>query len=246
MSKVLRAIAIDDEQDSLDILLDHLSKIPEIRLLETYTDPSAGIDGIVNYKPDLLFLDIQMPGIDGFEVVSKIRSFDIHPTIIFITGFDKFALKAIKHAAFDYLIKPVDAIELQETIDKLKTANQVDISGQLDKLLNHINTNVKLKFNTRTGFIIIDTSEIIYCLADRNYSEIFLSDGRKEVVTCNLKNLYTQLEKESFFRAHRSLLINLNFLVKVDRTKRKLTLKNQSEHFEFTIPSKQLQQLKIL
>ncbi|OQX75190.1 MAG: hypothetical protein B6D64_12115 [Bacteroidetes bacterium 4484_276] len=244
MSAKFKAIVIDDEKESTDLLLDLLIDFPEIEILKTYKYPVEGIKGIIHFKPDLLFLDIQMPEKDGFDVLREIRKYDINPIVIFITGYDKFALQAIKHAAFDYLVKPVDPAELKATIEKLKTNNNDDLANQVSKLINHLNSNVKLKFNTPTGFIIIDSSEIIYCLADRNYSEIHLSDGRKEVITCNLKKLFKTLPKNNFFRASRSLVINLNYIVKVERTKRKITLKCQNGFFEFLVPYEQIQMLE--
>ena len=244
MSDNFRVVIIDDEEESIDLLKDLLSEYPEIHILESYSAPEDGKKGVLRYKPDVLFLDIQMPGKSGFDVLKEIQDFNLNPIVIFITGYDKFALQAIKFAAFDYLLKPVDPSELKITIQKLKIQGKGDLTIQVSKLLDHLNSNVKLKFNTRTGFIIIDTSDIIYCQADRNYSEVYLTDGRKEVITCNLKKLYKELPQKVFFRATRSLAFNLNYLTKVERTKRKVTLKYQDEYFEFSVPYEQIQMLE--
>lgn len=244
MSNKFKAIIIDDEKESIDLLLDILKDSPEIEILKTYQDPQEGIKGIIHYKPDLLFLDIQMPEKDGFDVLREIHEFNLNPTVIFITGYDKFAVQAIKHAAFDYLVKPVDPAELKTTIEKLKTNKKEDLTNQVSKLLHHLNSNVKLKFNTPTGFIIIDSSEIIYCQADRNYSELYLSGGRKEVITINLKKLFKDLPKDNFFRASRSLIINMNYITKVERTKQIVSIKYQNSIIDFSLPHKQIQALE--
>jgi two-component system LytT family response regulator len=246
MSDNFRAIIIDDEKESIDLLLDLLKDCPEIIILDSFQDPEEGIKGILSYKPDVLFLDIQMPGKDGFDVLREIHDYNLNPVVIFITGYDQFAIKAIKFAAFDYLLKPVDPEELKNTIEKLKNQKKDNLENQVKKLLNHINSNVKLKFNTRTGFIIIDPSDIIYCLADRNYSEIYLFDGRKEVITCNLKKLSKVLPHDNFHRVSRSLIINTQFLTKVERTNRKITLKNNDQMISFSIPSDQIKNLEKL
>ena len=233
----LTAIIIDDENESIDLLKDILSPFAQLTIVATYTDPVEGISGILKYMPDVLFLDIQMPGKNGFDVVKEIHNQNVFPKVIFTTAFDQFAIKAIKVAAFDYLLKPVDPAELEKTIGKLGEPVQNDLSGQFKKLIKHLNNNRRLKFNTRTGFVLINSTDIIYCLADRNYSEIYLTDGRKEVVTFNLKKLYAQLPDETFFRASRSLIVNLDHLIKVERTKRKLYLKYQDKILNFVVSS---------
>jgi len=239
-----RAIVIDDEKESTDLLMDLLKDYSEIEILKTYQNPVEGIKGIIHYKPDLLFLDIQMPEKDGFDVLSEIREYDLYPIVIFITGYDKFALQAIKHAAFDYLVKPVDPVELKATIKKLNSQKTNDLTNKVSKLLHHLNSNIKLKFNTPSGFIIIDSSEIIYCQADRNYSEIYLSDGRKEVITNNLKKLSKNLPKDNFFRASRSLIINMSYITKVERTLQKISIKYQNGIIDFSLPHKQIKALE--
>ncbi|MCD4696605.1 MAG: LytTR family DNA-binding domain-containing protein [Bacteroidales bacterium] len=242
--KKLTAIIIDDEKESTDLLLDLLTDFPEINILKSYQFPEEGIKGIIKHKPDILFLDIQMPEKDGFDVLKEIREYNLNPSVVFITGYDKFAIQAVKHAAFDYLLKPVDPEELKTTIEKLKNQKQDGLSNQVSKLLTHLNSNVKLKFNTRTGFIIIDSSEIVYCLADRNYSEIYLADGRKEVITCNLKKLLKNLPMDIFFRASRSLIINVNYITKAERSKGIITIKYQDNQIEFSLPRTQIQALE--
>lgn len=242
----MTSIILDDEQDSIKLLLDLLKNHPEIKVLDTYTKPDDGIQGILNYRPDIVFLDIQMPEKDGFEVLEQIREHQLNPTVIFITGYDKFAIRAIKEAAFDYILKPVDPEEFSTTLHKLKTTQKGDLSQQVGKLLDHLQGNTRLKFNTRSGFILIDSSEIVYCLADRNYSEIYLADGKKEVLSMNLKKLLHLLPKEQFYRISRSVILNSFYVFKIDRTSRTIIVKFQSEYKRIKVAKKSFQDLDSL
>jgi len=125
--KNLTAILVDDEPEAIKYLSDLLGEHPEIRLLGHFTDPQKAIPEIIKSKPNILFLDVQMPIITGFDVVKAVRSDDYLPHIIFTTGFGKFAIRAIKYAAFDYLLKPINPFELENAIlkiNKLKKHNE--------------------------------------------------------------------------------------------------------------------------
>ena len=117
----LTAIVVDDEQEAVDYLCDLLGDYNEIQLLDCFTDSQKAIIEINNLMPDILFLDVQMPVKTGFDVVKSIRNNEYEPHIIFTTGFEKYAIRAIKYAAFDYLLKPINAYELENALQKIIT-----------------------------------------------------------------------------------------------------------------------------
>ena len=198
----------------------------------------------MNHNIDVLFLDIQMPVIDGFEVVEILRKHNQHPLIIFTTVFEEYAIKAIRYAAFDYLLKPVSVDDLNEAISRLKNSQAVHNGSKIELLLAKLNQNKKLRFYTRTGFIVINSNDIIYCEADRNYTKIHLPHDHTEVVSMNLKSLNDILTMNNFFRAGRSLIINTDYLILLDRKKKICTLKYNEEIYTISLPSEAMKLFK--
>jgi len=224
------AIVVDDEQKAVDYLCDLLGDFKEIQLLDCFTDSQKAIIEINNLKPDILFLDVQMPEKTGFDVVKSIRSSEYEPHIIFTTGFEKYAIRAIKYAAFDYLLKPINAYELKNTIQKISNLkDQNSKPQQFDRLFDKITSAQPLKFNTGTGFILIHPDELIYLEASRNYCELYLLNNRKELITINMNQACKLLPEEQFFRISRFNIINLNFLRKVERKNHQCTMMADGE-----------------
>lgn len=240
----ITAIIVDDEQESQDILADALNDFPEIEIIATAMNADKAVDLILRHRPDLIFLDIQMPEKDGFYVVEDLKEYKYSPTIIFITAYNKYSIKAIKHTAFDYLLKPVNPTELAETIARFKEQGSgLNTEERIEKLLQEIKKNQKIRFNTRTGFILLNTADIIYCESDRNYSTIYLGNEKKEVVTCNLGALQKVLPADNFFRISRFVIVNLEYLVSVDRSKHTCKIVKDDEVFSFNISNKQIKNI---
>lgn len=219
----LTAIVVDDEQEAVDYLCDLLGDYNEIQLLDCFTDSQKAIIEINNLMPDILFLDVQMPVKTGFDVVKSIRNNEYEPHIIFTTGFEKYAIRAIKYAAFDYLLKPINAYELENALQKISNLKNQK-PQQFDRLFDKIKSSQPLKFNTCTGFIVIHPDELIYLEASRNCCYIYLLNNQKELITDNMKQVARLLPEGQFFKISRSNIINLNFLKKVERKKHECTL----------------------
>ncbi len=238
------AIIVDDERNAINYLLNLLVIHQEISVLESFISPELAIEQIRILKPDILFLDVQMPVKTGFDIVKEVRTDDYQPNIIFTTGFEKFAIRAIKYAAFDYLLKPINEFELSQTLEKIKE-NQSDSSeNKIELLFNKLSQSKKLKFNTSTGFIILNTDEIIYCEASRNYCEIYLEGGRREVVTMNMNQVGKLLPDPHYHRISRFNIININYLDRVERKDHKCLLKSNGDCFSLKISSSGLKELE--
>lgn len=224
----LTLIIIDDERNcigALEILMQRL--FPEIQIVATCENGQEGITAIEKYKPDFILLDISMPGMNGFEMLSKIENPGFK--IIFTTAYDQYAIKAFKVSAIDYLLKPIDHVELKVAIDKMKDElagrdNKVTpqfIKSQFDLFLENINARVNalpnIAFPTMEGMQMIKAENINYVEADGNYSRCHFLDQSNLLVTKSLKQIDEQLEKYSFIRVHRSYLLNLNHLDKYFR-----------------------------
>ncbi len=241
----LTAILVDDEPEAIKYLCDLLKEHPEIMLLNYFTNPQEAITEINKTKPDILFLDVQMPVSTGFDVVKAVRTDNYLPHIIFTTGFEKFAIRAIKYAAFDYLLKPINPFELENAIQKInKLKEQSTKSQQFDRLFDSVRDNQPLKFNTGTGFIVIHPSEIIYLEANRNYCKINLINNHSELVTTNMNQIHHMLSAKWFYRVSRSNIINVNFLQKVNRSKKVCCLEADGETIIISIPSGNIKELE--
>jgi two-component system, LytTR family, response regulator len=241
----LRTILVDDEPTAIANLKDLLKAHPEIRVIETISDASIAVDSILDKKPDLLFLDIQMPGKTGFEIAKELLEAGDPPAIIFATGFDQFAIEAIRHAAFDFLVKPVNPEELKQAIGRLQqTPPEPSQVEQLTRLIERTLSTHKIKISNTGGFSLISPIDIIYIQADWNYSELFFGQEKSELATMNIGSLEESLPKSDFFRISRSLIINVTYLTKVSRKKREATLIKDGLEYKFPIPLLNIRKLE--
>ena len=241
----LRTILVDDEPTAITNLEALLKAHPEIMVIETISDASMAVDSILAQMPDLLFLDIQMPGKTGFEIAHELHEAGVPPAIIFSTGFDKFAIEAIRHAAFDFLVKPVNPVELKQAIDRLRQTPSKPVQmEQFARLIERTLSRPKIKISTTGGFSLISPADIVYIQADWNYSELFFSNGKSELATMNIGSLEESLPKNIFFRISRSLIINVTYLTKVSRKKREATLVKEEKEYKFPIPLLNIRRLE--
>lgn len=214
---ILRAIIIDDEQkgiNTLKILID--KHIQEIKVVADFTKASDGIIAIENYKPEIVFLDINMPEMTGFELLEKLnwRGFNL----VFTTAHQEHALKALKINAIDYLLKPIDYKELQFAIVKIKqqiAENKVEQNQfDYDKLISTVNQyqRKKIIINSKTGIESIDLPDIICLESNSNYTQISLNNERNILTSKTLKEFDSQLciGENNFMRVHNSFVINLH------------------------------------
>ncbi len=239
----ISVVIIDDEEHCIDLLKKYLDEDIRFEIKKTISDSTKSIKQIINIKPDLLFLDIEMPGMSGFEILQALNQTSIRPFVIFITSFDKYTIDAIRASAFDYLLKPIDKAELSFSIERfLAKFYQQEVETNYSSLLNYTSQK-KIRFNTTGGFIMIDPMEIIYIQADWNYSEIHLINKNQELVTLNIGTIENLLPK-GFARINRSVIINLNYLEKVHRGKHLCLLKKDDESYSFKIPLRRIRDLE--
>ena len=245
MEPILRTIIIDDEEKAILNLVGLLKSFPQIKVVAQETGSANALETIDNYKPDLIFLDIHMPGKSGFEIAGELYRQGCKPEIIFVTAFDKYAIEAIRHAAFDYLLKPVKQEELATAIDRLLVKQlQQDREQQIKRLFEHSSNKGKLKISTTGGFTLIIPADILYINADWNYAEIFYESEKNELVTMNIGSLEELLPPMDFFRINRSTIINVAYLVKVSRKHRTAYLAKDGKEYTFKIPLLNIRKLE--
>ncbi|HZH01309.1 MAG TPA: LytTR family DNA-binding domain-containing protein [Flavisolibacter sp.] len=218
---MINAILVDDELhclETLAILLEEYA--PDVKILEQCSSPSTGLQAIRKHKPDLVFLDIAMPGMNGFEMLEQFS--EISFSIIFTTSYDQYAVKAIRFSALDYLLKPIDPKELASAVRKVQLQRKSDKAEQFEMLLSQINRKDhqfnKVAVPTVEGFELVPATEVVRCEANDNYTHLFLKNKITVTACRTLKEMEEQLQDfPSFIRVHHSHLVNLNEVVKYVR-----------------------------
>ncbi len=211
----MKAIIIDDEAHCRNVIERVLEKhCPQIHILASCCDGLEGLKAIVRHQPDLVFLDIEMPRMNGFQMLEALGNDDLNFALIFTTAYDKFAVKAFKFSAFDYLLKPIDNEELVATIQKLE--RRVTPSVHLQELKNNLQAQTpfnKLTIATTKGIRFVEIKDIITIEADGNYSTIHLLNGDAIVASKTLGYFHELLaEHKQFFRTHKQFIINLSHI----------------------------------
>lgn len=218
----MTCILIDDEKESNKLLSIMITRYcPSLHIMGIYEDPIKACDAIHDLKPDLVFLDIEMPELDGFGVLEKCR--DIPFETIFITAHTQFAIKAFRFSAIDYLLKPIDVDDLIDAIKKADNQkNAHDILQQRDIFINYLSkskpSREKIALPTQDGLTFVKVKTIIYCESSGNYTNIYVEDSIKPLFfTKSLKEIEEILIENMFYRVHNSFLINLKQINRYSR-----------------------------
>lgn len=206
---MIRTILIDDEQDAIQILKTMLNDFcPDVKVVAYTHEPDEGVLLINRYKPDLVFLDINMPVLNGFDVLDQLNFRDFK--LIFVTAFETYALKAIKYSAFDYLLKPIDLEELCDTVKRFKNSHKQQLNDLSLKTLKENLAGVnstRIIINSSKETTLVQVSDIVRCEASGNYTCIFLHDGNSIICSKPLKHYENLLASHGFIRVHRSHLV---------------------------------------
>jgi two-component system LytT family response regulator len=218
--QVLKAILVDDELNSLQNLQFKIQEYcPTIKVVAQTQNPEEAIRLIQQYKPDVIFLDIEMPRMSGFKMLEQIPEVDFE--IIFITAYNHYAINAIRISAFDYLVKPVAIEELQKTVERLRnfTVKKTRERAELLKknLANPKSQEDHIAIPANDGLEFIQIKQIIRIESSSNYSKLVLLNSRQLLVTRQLKDFEELLQDYRFYRVHHSHLVNLNFIAKYVR-----------------------------
>lgn len=212
----MTAIIVDDEKHCREVL-DHLLTryCSDVHLLDICANGTDALRALELHTPDLLFLDIEMPEMNGFELLEKCRHRDFE--IIFTTAYNEYAIKAIKHSALDYLLKPIDRDELISAVERARQHKSEKAHERIDDLL-HILQNKKparrFAAATMEGLIMVNADDIVYCESDSAYCKLVFRDGKSLLLSRTLKDVEETLLSEQFYRIHHSYLVNLNYVQK--------------------------------
>ncbi len=211
---MIKAVIVDDEQlaiESLQWEIENFSQ--DIKVVETFTNPKEAISGINYLKPDLVFLDIEMPEIDGFQLLQLLdyKNFDL----IITTAYNQYAIQAFKANAIDYLLKPVDPDDLIQAVEKVKNRSgsnfaTKNIETVLNKLVkNNFDRQKKIPLPLNHKIILVEPDNILYCKSDGSYTTVYMCNGEDHLVSKNIKYIEDLLPLSHFIRIHKSYIVNL-------------------------------------
>jgi two-component system, LytTR family, response regulator len=217
---MIKAIIVDDERRCCETLATMLKRYcPQIEVAGIFHSGVTALPAIKSVPPQILFLDIEMPQMNGFELLEQLP--EINFELIFTTSYDQYAIKAFHFSALDYLLKPIDREELQKAVQKVMQRQSHPLPQQIDillKKLHHPATAIhKIALPTMEGLLMIRVDSIISCEAETNYTIFFLKSHQKIVVSRILKEIEEMLDDHSFARVHNSYIVNLNEIEKYVR-----------------------------
>ncbi|KRT13042.1 two-component system response regulator [Pedobacter ginsenosidimutans] len=208
---MLKAVILDDEIRGSKLLGHKLESFEdELQVVGVFNEPAKALAAITQLSPDVLFLDVEMPGMNGFQFLERLGTFNFE--VIFTTAYDSYTLEALRLSAVDYLLKPIDEEELKTAIVRLRK-RVIEKSNYRSSKKEKVNSN-RLALTTAEGVYIVDKTNIIRVEAMSNYSVFILADNKKIVVSKTLKEFEAILDDEFFTRINRSVIINLSYVVK--------------------------------
>lgn len=216
----MTAVLIDDEKNALEVLQLQLNRFcVDVNIVAAANGGIKGIEAIKKYKPDLVFLDIEMPHKNGFDVLNETKEYNYK--VVFTTAYDQFAIKAFKFSAIDYLLKPIDITELQQAVEKAKQSSNSSLDEKMKLFFQQYqpqNNKELIALPVGDAMQFFKQDDIIRCESDSNYTYIFLTSGKKILLAKTLKEIEEALSGLSFFRIHQSHLVNMNHVSKFSKS----------------------------
>ncbi|CCH56467.1 putative response regulatory protein VC_0693 [Fibrisoma limi BUZ 3] len=218
----MRALIIDDEPDNVRLLALQLNRhCPQVELVGQFTDSTEGLRAIQTLRPGLVFLDIEMPIMNGFQLLERVGDINFH--IVFVTAYDQYAVRAFRFSALDYLLKPIDTVDLIATVRRAETTARIN-PQQLELMRQYYPTGTaginppargRIALPHASGMVFVDTKQIVYCEADSNYTRFHLEGGQQYVVAKTLGDVQEVFESRDFLRVHRQYMVNLEHIQKL-------------------------------
>lgn len=246
MEQKLSALVIDDEENArilLNKLLEETLVFNDIRLAYSVDTAYSELN---RFEPDIIFLDIKMPGKDGFAFIQDLpRKYKEHK-IVFVTAYDQYAIEAIKNRAFDYLLKPVNRNELKQCLTRFIESKNANASPDIPvKIIESRERITRIRVNTRTGTLFINPYDILFCKAEGNYTSV--CTGKKHhLCSMNLGKVAELLPMNGFIRVGRSYIINIEYITMLDRKECTIALVRDGESVTVKIPRQHLKDFDII
>jgi DNA-binding LytR/AlgR family response regulator len=217
-NKTITAMIIDDDEEAIALLEIYLKAFQEIEIVDKTTNPKQGIKQLIRKMPDMVFLDIDMPDINGLEVAEVIKDNQLSTEIVFTTAHSKYAFKSLNLEPLDYLVKPFGPEELISVVNRYKTRiKRKELERSMDIFIQNNRPVKKVKLTTNSGVVFINPQEVMLLQAKINYSIAHLSNGSIELITQPMQKIIDLMDFSNLVKANRSSYINIQYLRKVDR-----------------------------
>lgn len=243
---MIKVLIVDDEKNGVENLKHILEKrfSDEIIVVAEANSVDVAFELFLKFSPDLIFLDIEMPGKNGFELLKKLNSFDFE--VIFVTAFSTYGIEAIKFSALDYVLKPIDYLELQLSIQKAKKRiSEKKGNKSLENLVEYLKhendkTNHKIAISSLKEIHFIAVNQIIRCESSNSYTTIILENQEQIVSTTSLFEYQNLLEKYGFIRCHQSHLVNKNFIKSIKKSEGNILILTNKDEIPMSRDKKKL------
>ncbi|WP_163708971.1 LytR/AlgR family response regulator transcription factor [Mangrovibacterium lignilyticum] len=236
IDRQITAVIIDDNEDAISLLEIYLQAFKEIDVVDSTTDPKRGVKIIKKVLPDIVFLDIDMPEMNGLEVGQIILDSELKTEVVFTTAHSQYAFNALNIKPLDYLVKPFGPADLISVINRFKTKlKNEEFERRMDFFMRTNRVIPKIKLGTRTGIILINPDDVMLIRSDGNYSRLYLKDGKEEQITQNIVKVAEALDSPNILKANRSAFINLQYLKRIEKKKRICYLKHKEISLEESI-----------
>ncbi len=213
----LKALIVDDEEGARELLRYHLSKNTAISMIEEATTVEEALFMYLDFMPDIIFLDVVMPGRNGLDFIELLNKREIKSNVILVSGHKESAITAIKNNVYDFILKPIDVNKINKVIEKYRIKKTTSIEKKLDRVLKNVDEQVRIKISSTYNHTLISPEDILYCEAEGSYTNIHLDNGTREVANSYLGKIEKLLSDIHFFRISRSLLINIDKLSQVNK-----------------------------
>ena len=228
-----KALIIDDERDSTLLLKKLLQNYPEIDEVNSFNDSEKGYEALKKTEPDILFLDLQMSGLSGIDILGLIQTNNIHVHVIIITAHERLIIQAARYSLIDYLLKPFSPEELKDSLYKyFQHKEHHTINQKIEKFLGF--QNRKIRIPTSFEELFFAPEEIYYLEADGNYTNIYTPDGNKITSSFHLGKIQQILPGDIFYRISRKVIINYNYLKKIDKRRKVVYLNHLGKEIPYS------------
>lgn len=228
-----KIVIVDDEPEARSLLKSLLLEIQNVSVVGEADNAEAALYKIVEHYPNLVLMDINMPGKSGMELIELLKSRNVDVPVVLVSAHEKYAVQAIRNQIYDFLLKPISKEDLSNLVEKYRRLNKKDfLPGKLMEVLGSIKEDTKIRINSRHSYILINPSEIVYCMAEDGYTVIHLKSGKTEVSNTSLTHIESRVSKQNFHRLGRAVLINLEYVRSVNKGTDSVLLEHNSEKWE--------------